>query len=133
MQTFAERLQACLDATGTSQAELARQAKVQPASVSDWMRSVTAASNMKALPLVRAAAYLNVNPMWLLTGQGPRARSGPSLVVEEPPPHYRHGPFEAIDMQAVAALPRADLLRLEGAWLYAAASLSLSIRKQAAA
>ena len=134
MTTFAARVLDCIEARKTSQAALARAAKVSPASISDWARAVTQPENLKAEPLLRAAAFLEVNAMWLLTGKGQRAPQAPTvLTVEQPLAKYSHWPFDALDQALVHDLERDDLLRLEGAWLHAAALLGFSLAKQAAA
>lgn len=135
MPTFADRLATAIANRKTSQAEVARKAGVSAASISDWARAVTGPANIKAEPLLRAAAFLNVNPMWLLTGKGTSAlASATVLVVEEPRGGYAHAwPFTQIDVTRVSGLQRDDLMRLEGAWLHAAAQLGFALSKPAVA
>lgn len=65
-----------------------------------------------------------------------REVSGPSASVvplgESPSPAYAW-PFEELDLALVNGLSRADLLRLEGAWLLTAAQLGFSLGKRRAA
>jgi len=103
--TFAGRLKECIKGKA-SQAELARRAGVSDATVSDWMRSITSPENMKAEPLLRAAAFLEVNPMWLLTGKGSREANSPTvLTAEEPRPRYSNWPFERVAPEKYYSLP----------------------------
>lgn len=134
MDEFRTRLIDCIERRNTSQAEVARRAHVSAASVSDWARGVTSAEQVKAAPLLAAAKFLQVDPAWLLTGRGRRDSGGALLAQEQPSPAYvNHWPFESLDSALVCALRRDDLLRLEGAWLLAAAQLGLAVGKRRAA
>lgn len=134
MNSFATRLLESIDACKTSQADLARKAKVKAPSISDWVRGKTKPGNLKAEPLLRAAAFLQVNPMWLLTGYGSRAASAPTvLTVEESPVPIKAWRFEALDFGLVNDLKPDELLRLEGAWILAASQLGFSLAKQVVA
>lgn len=96
IQSLAERLKKAFRPEVHTQAELARAAKVKQPSVSDWFSGET--KTLKAEPLVRAAIYLNVNPLWLATGEGPMQPTGQvyQVVVAEPTAPYsppaRHTP-----------------------------------------
>lgn len=108
MSTFATRLADCgVGPTGrVKAAELARQAQVSAATVSDWLGGKTGADNIKAAPLLRAAAFLEVNPMWLLTGKGRReATAATVLTVEESLGKYSNWPFERVPPEKYYALP----------------------------
>jgi transcriptional regulator with XRE-family HTH domain len=134
MSSFADRLKACIAERNTSQAEVARAAGVSGASMSDWANDKTKADQLKADPLLRAAAFLRVHPMWLLTGKGQREAHAPTVL--PPPdalPQHDDWPFEIIDLAVLRGLKRTDLARLEGAWLLAAQQLGYAIGKRAAA
>lgn len=131
MRTFAERLLQCIADRGATQADVARHAGISAASVSDWATGKTQAGHVKAEPLLRAAAYLQVHPLWLLTGIGQRAPAAPSVVMlpaAEPPARYGPGwPFARIDPARLLALSAQERAQLEGAWLYAAQALGFSV------
>lgn len=134
MTRFADRLRACIDDRHTSQAEVARAAGVSGASMSDWANDKTQADHIKAEPLLRAAAFLHVSPMWLLTGKGARQPHSPTLLqAAESAPRYAAWPFEVIDLDALRSLKTTELARLEGAWLLTAKHLGYSVEKRAAA
>jgi len=117
MPTLAARLRSALDdRPAASQAELARQCGVSPASVADWLSGES--KTMKALPLLKAAKYLNVDPMWLLTGSS--STSQPHTPAE--PPHAAmpgdlrdagRWPFRFITPDRWAPLPALDKARVE--------------------
>lgn len=69
MSSLATRLSKAFDPERHTKADLARAAKVSAASVSDWFSGET--KTLKADPMVRAAAYLDVEPLWLVAGEGP--------------------------------------------------------------
>jgi transcriptional regulator with XRE-family HTH domain len=134
MTRFADRLRACIDERHTSQAELARAAGVSGASMSDWVNDKTQAEHIKAEPLLRAAAFLNVSPMWLLTGKGARQPHAPTVLqAAEGAPKYADWPFEVIDLAVLRSLKATELARIEGAWLLVAKQMGYSLEKQAAA
>lgn len=117
MHSLAMRLQAALEASGISQAELARHCRVKASSVSDWLSGES--KSMKSAPLLRAAALLGVNPLWLATGEGTRRSSGyetagASLpVLAQEAGVGSHWPFSYITPQRWTALPLSDRLRIE--------------------
>ena len=120
MQSLAARLTSALDAkTGATQAALARACNVTPASVADWFSGET--KTIKAGPLLRAAKYLDVEPLWLLEGSGPRTRDSPDGLytahmessVEEPRAIYNLWPFTA-DREQFDHLPPDDRARVDG-------------------
>jgi len=96
--TFGNRVSAAIEEAKTSAAEVARKAGVKPATISDWVRDVTQPANVKAMPLIKAAAYLNVNPAWLLTGKGERSPVAAAVfTVNAPaPPPYSNWPFSPV-------------------------------------
>lgn len=116
MQTFGERILWCIERIGTSQAKLAREAKVTPASISDWARNISRPDNIKAEPLVRAARFLQVDPLWLLTGIGGAEAYMPSakvqrLIAAEATP--QKPPFSAELLRAIDGLAADMQRRLE--------------------
>lgn len=136
MRTFAERLLISIEDRKTSQAEVARKAGISGASVSDWATGKVQPDHIKAAPLLKAATFLQVEPLWLLLGIGRRStHSAPalSLTATEPAPSYRDWPFDGIDQKLVAKLQPREVIQIEGAWLLAAKQLGFSLGKQAAA
>lgn len=134
MRTFAERLLKCIEDEGTSQAEVARKAGITAASMSDWATGKVQPRNVKAEPLLKAAAFLKAHPTWLLLGRGQRDPLAPTvLAVAEPSPQYRVWPFEGIDPDVVAQLSPREIIQIEGAWLLAAKQLGFSLAKPHAA
>lgn len=115
MLTLAQRLTLALKAHGGSQAELARACQVKPPSVADWFSGETKA--LKGLSLLRAAAFLHVEALWLATGEGsmnPTATearaSAPSPVMEGPSPDW---PFRIITPKRWSSLPVTERARVE--------------------
>lgn len=70
MSTLADRIKERLLATGLSNAQLAKAAKVRQPTAHNWGSGKTKA--IKGEPLLAAAAALGVNPKWLATGLGPK-------------------------------------------------------------
>lgn len=135
MKTFGDRLKACLGERNTSQAELARHAGITSASVSEWVNDKVRPDNVKAEPLLKAAAFLGVRPLWLLVGRGPRALDAASVLqIAEPQPRpYVGWPFETIELDQLLKLRPNELARIEGAWLLAARQLGFSLAKRGSA
>lgn len=129
MHTLGQRLLRCIDDIGTTQAEVARQAGVSSASVSEWASDKVSPHKIKAEPLLRAAAYLNVSPLWLLLGKGQRAPDAPHIAAE-PPPNYVAWPFGAIDVEQLRNLRPTELARIEGAWIITAQQLGFAVAKR---
>jgi transcriptional regulator with XRE-family HTH domain len=99
METFADRLQDALDKhhEKPSQADLARAAGIKSSSMAGWMTGNTSAANVKAQPLIQAAAFLRVRPQWLLDGRGSRnVHSSSSGSVREPEVAWDAWPFHSI-------------------------------------
>lgn len=86
--TLAARLQSALDRKpGATKAALARACQVKGPSVVDWFNGKTL--SLKGRSLVRAAAYLGVDPGWLATGSGsPGWTDIQHSVAGEPPPRW---------------------------------------------
>lgn len=134
MTTFAARVIECLGIQAKTQADLARAAGVSGASISDWVNEITQPDNLKAAPLLRAAAFLQVNPMWLLTGKGHRSPTAATVLsIQQPTAAYATWPFEVLDLGLVSSLDRSDRMRLEGAWILTAKQLGFSLAKPDAA
>lgn len=133
MRTFGERLVQCIADRHTNQAEVARKAGISGASLSEWATDKVKAQNVKAEPLLKAAAFLQVGPLWLLTGRGQRDALIEPFVVAEQTPSYQTWPFDGIDPALVAQLKPREVVQIEGAWLLAAKQLGFSLAKPAAA
>jgi transcriptional regulator with XRE-family HTH domain len=58
--------------TGVTQAEIARECKIKPPSVADWLNGKT--KNLKGPNLVKTARLLRVEEAWLADGVGPKER-----------------------------------------------------------
>lgn len=69
MTTLQTRFEKAFEPSRHRLADLARAAGVKPPSVSDWFTGNT--KSLKAVPLIKAAEYLGVSPLWLATGEGP--------------------------------------------------------------
>ena len=111
--TLAERIRQAFDPAVHTQSQLARAARVRQPSVADWFSGKT--TSLKAEPLVRAALYLNVVPLWLATGEGPMR-----------PPEWRPPwPFASIDEPHLARCTPEQLARIEAGLLAVLAALGL--------
>jgi len=133
MSTLADRLALAFDATTHTQAGLARAARVKQPSVWAWMNGET--QHIRGLPLLRAAAYLGVNPLWLAAGEGPMRPPNAPLLASETLARYESRPpwpFPALSEREVCALPAEDKLRLEGALVATAAALGTLQKLRAA-
>lgn len=119
--TLKERLEAVFDPAKHTKADLARAAKVRPPSVSEWFSGKSV--SMKGLTLLRAAAYLEVNALWLATGEGPRSnayavgRESAPLIVADQLPTYGQSParwpFSRELLSALEGLDQPEVNRLE--------------------
>ena len=104
---------------GKSAAALARYCEVSPQAVNGWVTTGRITKSNLAL----AAAYFGHAPHF--TGVPP---------VREPDGPYNHTwPFTELDLGKINALTRDERLRLEGAFMLAAAQLGFSLAKEAAA
>lgn len=70
MSTLAARIKERMKAAGLTNAQLAKAAGVEPPTAHNWGSGKT--KEIKAGPLLAAAAALGVNPHWLATGEGPK-------------------------------------------------------------
>ena len=113
MSTLSERLKEAMWDTGTTAADLSRATGAKEPSVSKWVNGRT--QNLKGKNLVAAAELLNVSEAWLAHGTLPKKRSTSQWA------------FPAVDQAKVLALDAKDFLRLETAFIAAAAALGLDI------
>lgn len=130
--SYGERLEEAMKRAGVSRRELAEHLGISVQAVGQVLLGDTKA--MDAVSHTRTFMFLGCDPLWLATG----TRAGPGTApmrVQEPGAGYAAAAalLEQIDWTAVRALKRDDLLRLEGAWLVAAAQLGHAIGKRAAA
>ncbi len=65
---LSDRIKKRLEATGKTQAGLARHVGVKPPSVSKWMNGET--KNLEGMNLLRASDFLECSPTWLAQGKG---------------------------------------------------------------
>jgi transcriptional regulator with XRE-family HTH domain len=79
--TFGDRVAGARDATGMTQAQLARRLGVKKATLVGWEDDL---SEPRANRLSMMAGILNVSIMWLLTGEGDGASSPADEVVAAP-------------------------------------------------
>lgn len=70
MNTFAERVRSAMEEAGHTQSSLARAVGVTRASISFWLNGQT--KEITGDNLLKAASALNVSPVWLAIGKGPR-------------------------------------------------------------
>lgn len=69
MSSLSQRIESRLKKLSMSPAQLAREVKVKPPSVSAWLSGDT--KTIKGENLLRAAQVLQCSPQWLATGLGP--------------------------------------------------------------
>jgi len=67
MESWNKRLARALNEKGMSKSELARQARVSPATVTDWINGKI--KTLEAGNLLRICRALEIDPMWLMTGR----------------------------------------------------------------
>lgn len=115
MSTLADRLTLALKAHGGTQAELARACQVKPPSVADWFSGET--KSLKGLSLLRAAAFLHVDALWLATGEGEMRPSAPGVRAPAPAPVMEgpsaDWPFRFITPKRWRDLPSTERARVE--------------------
>ena len=116
MSTLEQRFKAAFDLKRHSYAELARAAEVKQPSVFAWFSGET--KTLKGASLIRAAAYLDVQALWLLEGKGPM-RGNASR------PAW---PFPNVDEEVICALDRDTLIALGGGLHLQAAQMGLNLR-----
>jgi transcriptional regulator with XRE-family HTH domain len=140
MSSLAARLKSVFDPAKHSQAEIARVCEVKPSSVADWFSGES--KSIKAVPLLKAAAYLDVSPLWLAAGEGPKrprpgayppAEPATVLTARERAATPESEIFPMLDFGKIRKLRKDQLHRLEGALLLTAAQLQLDIEKRDAA
>lgn len=68
MSTLSDRINVGLALAGMKPAHLARAIGVTPATITNWTNGT--AKSIKGEHLVRAARAMNVDPVWLITGEG---------------------------------------------------------------
>lgn len=95
--TLAERVLRARLRKGASQTELGAAAGVSSQAVNQWESGST--KNLRGDPLLKAAAYLGVNPMWLSREQGPELVREP--VVEKPAVEVDPEAHENLRAQAI--------------------------------
>ncbi|MFY3460542.1 helix-turn-helix domain-containing protein [Achromobacter xylosoxidans] len=100
MNTLADRLKAAMADAGVRQLDLARATGVSAPSVNNWLSGKT--RTLKGVSLVKAAAALGVNDLWLAEGSGPRLRtSGPAPL----PKSDESWPFRSLSPERYDQLP----------------------------
>jgi transcriptional regulator with XRE-family HTH domain len=132
MNTLESRLGKAFNKDQHTQAALAKAAGVKPPSVADWFNGKT--RTLKAEPLVRAAIYLGVEPLWLAAGEGPMHRSG--FTAREPTAAYESRPawpFTRLSEASICSLSREELALLEGLILGVAHAHGLTLANRRAA
>jgi transcriptional regulator with XRE-family HTH domain len=79
-ETITDRVRAAIDASGLTQAEIARRVGVERQTVGDWYhgRSI----NIRPEHLFALADTLGIEARWLATGKGPK------LAIKHPPMDY---------------------------------------------
>lgn len=114
MDTLAERITSAMREAGVREADLVRACNVKAPSVTAWCNGDT--KTLKGRNLVKAAARLGVNPLWLSSGEGPRqvGYSGASpkltLVAQATPNDW---PFRHVTPLHWSALPLPERQRIE--------------------
>lgn len=101
-------------------ARLAARCGVTPQAVSGWLKS----GRITKRNLEIAADFF---------GHGPRFSN--HVTLRQPAPRYSASgwPFARLSLDAINQLPQDDLLRLESAWLAAAAAVGIVVTKRRAA
>lgn len=80
MSTFAERVRLAMEEAGHTQSSLARALGLTRASISFWLNGQT--KEISGDNLLKAASALNVSPVWLAAGRGPKRDGSPGLFPE---------------------------------------------------
>lgn len=104
--------------------ELAALAGTSPQAVSGWIKT----GRISKTNMAHVCRYFNAQPLFLKAGANEVQEISISYKVKS-----ERWPFDVLDLDAVNALSKADLLRLEGAFLLTASQLGFDLRKRAAA
>ena len=96
MSTLAERIgglvadfeKSSKKSKGQVIADLAKHCAIKEPSIYNWLDGST--KRLQGMNLINAAAFFNVNPVWLDSGRGPKTL----LVLNEPAPQYASGVSE---------------------------------------
>ena len=119
--SLATRIREALSEIDRKQSDLARAVGISTPSVNGWLSGKT--KTLKGRSLIRAAAFLNVNELWLSEGRGPKRKgdgqrdSDNDAGVFDPP--RSDWPFPGVPESVVRSLPDDQVQRLEGAILLA--------------
>lgn len=111
MTTLPDRINFLLSENHWSAAELARQAGVSRAAVSDWRNG--SVKTLTAEVASRLATACKVDAIWVATGRGEPRRGDPEQRDEGTQP-VAEWPFHAIDPARYAQLPSAVKRMIEG-------------------
>ncbi|RHX93140.1 helix-turn-helix domain-containing protein [Leptospira stimsonii] len=84
---FPERLKRLIETLGLSQAEFARSIELKPAFISDLINE--RAKSFSQDSLLRLRTEHNVNPLWLITGEGDMLLSEAGLKTDRETDRYR--------------------------------------------
>ena len=103
---LSKRIELLLHEKRWSAAELARQAGVSRAAVTDWRNGNV--NNISLDVAVRIGRAAKVDPMWVATGEGPTV---PGYVTPEDKP--TEWPFPAVSLDDIARLSENDRRDLE--------------------
>ncbi|MCX8018395.1 MAG: helix-turn-helix domain-containing protein, partial [Rhodocyclaceae bacterium] len=110
LSPLAQRILMRLQQTGKTRAGLARACGVKPPSVSDWLNGRT--KRLEGAHLLRAAAFLEVNPEWLATGSGPMQPAAPPPPPSQPGPLYV--PIARVQLRVEAGITGFHVQQLDG-------------------
>ena len=101
MDTMCVRLRQCRHALGRTQSDVAAAVGVSNAAISKWESDGSSA--MSAVVALKIARYLNVNPYWLVFGQGQATDRLQCLDLSESAHDMAHR-FDLLPKEAQAAL-----------------------------
>lgn len=99
--SLADRLTAAMEASGLTQADLARACQVKPPSVHGWLNGKS--KFLRGENLLRAAAALGVSQQWLATGEG-AMKSSATWDANAKPAHMGMRPYPVISRIQAGAL-----------------------------
>lgn len=121
MKKLQERIAFVKQATGWSNAELARQAGVSRTAPTDWLNGGVSVLSSKVAQNLSERTPFTVN--WLATGDKPMYKAEFELEASS------GWPFEDISEQKIRNLERDQKVKLEAAFLAAAGFIGLDIKK----